>query len=140
MRDALLTIILLLVASLSFAQHKHTISGTIKDQKTGETLIGVNIIIPSLQTGTVTNQYGYYSITLPKGEYEIIYSSIGFAAQKIQISLSANVKKDLKLATDTESLDEVVIETDNERLDIRSSQMSSNTLSTTTIKKIPVVQ
>ncbi len=132
-------ILLFLGSVATFAQEKFTLSGTISEAETGETLIGVNVIIPSLQTGTVTNQYGYYSITLPKGEYEIVYSSIGFATQKVQVSLSGNVKKDLALATDTESLDEVVIETNNERLDIRSSQMSANTLSTTTIKKIPVV-
>lgn len=135
----ILTFLLFLGSFTAFAQEKFTISGTISEADTGETLIGVNVIIPSLQTGTVTNQYGYYSITLPKGNYEIVYSSIGFASQKIQISLSENIKKDLELATDTESLDEVVIETDNERLDVRSSQMSANTLSTTTIKKIPVV-
>lgn len=135
----ILTFLLFLGSFTTFAQEKFTISGTISEADTGETLIGVNVIIPSLQTGTVTNQYGYYSITLPKGDYEIVYSSIGFASQKIQISLVENKKKDLELATDTESLDEVVIETDNERLDVRSSQMSANTLSTTTIKKIPVV-
>jgi hypothetical protein len=135
----ILTFLLFLGSFTTFAQEKFTISGTISEADTGETLIGVNVIIPSLQTGTVTNQYGYYSITLPKGDYEIVYSSIGFASQKIQISLSENIKKDLELATDTESLDEVVIETDNERLDVRSSQMSANTLSTTTIKKISVV-
>lgn len=135
----ILTFLLFFGSFTAFAQEKFTISGTISEADTGETLIGVNIIIPSLQTGTVTNQYGYYSITLPKGDYEIVYSSIGFASQKTQISLAENIKKDLELATDTESLDEVVIETDNERLDVRSSQMSANTLSTTTIKKIPVV-
>ena len=135
-----LLILLLFFGNIAvFSQEKFTISGTISEAENGETLIGVNVIVPSLQTGTVTNQYGYYAITLPKGDYEIIYSSLGFAAQKIEISLSENVKKDLALATDTESLDEVVIETNNERLDIRSSQMSANTLSTTTIKKIPVV-
>jgi len=135
----LFTFLFFLGTALAFSQEKFTISGTISEAETGETLIGVNVIIPSLQTGTVTNQYGYYSITLPKGEYEIVYSSIGFAAQKVQISLSENVKKDLALTTDTESLDEVIIEANNERLNVRSSQMSANTLSTTTIKKIPVV-
>ena len=123
----------------AFSQEKFTLSGTISEAETGETLIGVNVIIPSLQTGTVTNQYGYYSITLPTGEYEVVYSSIGFAPQKIQISLSENIKKDFALTTDTENLDEVVIEANGEKLNIRSSQMSTNTLSVNTIKKIPVV-
>lgn len=134
-----LGLISLMGSTALFAQEKFTLSGTISEEDAGETLIGVNIIVPSLDTGTVTNQYGYYSITLPKGEYEIVYSSIGFAPQKVQISLSGDVKKDLFLTTSTESLDEVVIEANNERLNIRSSQMSANTLSTTTIKKIPVV-
>ncbi|SRX76079.1 TonB-dependent receptor [Aequorivita antarctica] len=135
----ILTFFLFFGSIVIFAQEKFTISGTISEADSGETLFGVNVIIPSLQTGTVTNQYGYYSITLPKGDYEIYYSSIGFATQKIEISLSENIKKDLALATDTESLDEVIIETDVEKLNIRSSQMSTNTLSTGTIKKIPVV-
>ena len=135
----ILTFLVFFGSFTAFSQEKFTLSGTISEAETGETLIGVNVIIPSLQTGTVTNQYGYYSITLPKGEYEIVYSSIGFAAQKVKVSLSENVKKDLALTTDTESLDEVIIEANNERLNIRSSQMSANTLSTTTIKKIPVV-
>lgn len=135
----ILTFLLFFGSISSFAQEKFTISGTISEADTGETLFGVNIIIPSLQTGTVTNQYGYYSITLPKGDYEVYYSSIGFATQKFEISLSENIKKNLALATDTESLDEVVIQADGEKLNIRSSQMSTNTLSTSTIKKIPVV-
>lgn len=135
----ILTFLLFFVSIAAFAQEKFTISGTISEADSGETLFGVNVLIPSLQTGTVTNQYGYYSITLPKGDYEIYYSSIGFATQKIEISLSENIKKDFELATDTESLDEVVIEANGENLNIRSSQMSANTLSSNTIKKIPVV-
>lgn len=135
----ILTILFFLGSIAIFAQEKFTLSGTISEEDSGETLFGVNVIIPSLQTGTVTNQYGYYSITLPKGEYEVYYSSIGFATQKTQISLSENVKQNLELVTDTESLDEVILKADGEKLNIRSSQMSTNTLSATTIKKIPVV-
>ncbi|WP_310993017.1 TonB-dependent receptor [Aequorivita marina] len=131
---------LLLLASVSvFSQEKFTLSGTISEADTGETLFGVNVIIPALETGTVTNQYGYYSITLPKGDYEVYYSSIGFATQNVQVSLSEDTKQNLALTTDTESLDEVVLKADGEKLNIRSSQMSVNTLSASTIKKIPVV-
>ena len=135
----ILTFLLFFGSVIAFAQEKFTISGTISEADTGETLFGVNVIIPSLQTGTVTNQYGYYSITLPEGNYEVFYTSIGFATQTLEISLSENLKKDFALATDTESLDEVVIDANGEKLNIRSSQMSTNTLSSGTIKKIPVV-
>lgn len=138
MRTTLIVLFLFggLIAS---SQERSTLSGIIFEAESGETLFGVNVIIPALQTGTVTNQYGFYSITLPKGDYEVYYSSIGYATQKIDISLTKNVNKDLALLTESESLDEVVIETNIERLNIRSSQMSANTLSTNTIKKIPVV-
>lgn len=134
-----MTLFIFLGSFVLFSQEKFTLSGTISEADSGETLFGVNVIIPALETGTVTNQYGYYSITLPKGEYEVYYSSIGFVTQKIQISLSENIKQNLALATDTENLDEVVLTADGEKLNIRSSQMSTNTLSANTIKKIPVV-
>ena len=122
-----------------YSQEKFTISGTVIEESSGETLFGVNIIIPELQSGTVTNEYGFYSLTLPRGEYEVIYSSIGFTSKKTKISLTANIKNDIALSTDTESLDEVVIETDRERFNVRSPQMSANKLTASTIKKIPVV-
>ncbi|HLW33173.1 MAG TPA: TonB-dependent receptor [Aequorivita sp.] len=135
----IIAVLFLFGSLIASSQEKFTISGIISEAESGETLFGVNVIIPTLQTGTVTNEYGFYSITLPKGEYEVYYSSIGFTTQKVDISLMENVKKDLALFTASESLDEVVIETNIERLNIRSSQMSTNTLSTNTIKKIPVV-
>jgi len=128
------------LASISlFAQEKFTLSGTVSAVESGETLIGVNILIPSLQTGTTTNEYGYYSITLPEGEYEIFYSSLGFATQQTMLSLSENIQKNVFLENSTESLDEVLIKTDVEALNIRKPEMSINRLSANTIKKIPVV-
>ena len=122
-----------------YSQEKFTISGTVIEESSRETLFGVNIIVPELQAGTVTNEYGFYSLTLPSGEYEVIYSSIGYASKRTQVSLTANIKNDIALSTDTESLDEVVIETDRERFNVRSPQMSANKLTASTIKKIPVV-
>lgn len=135
----ILIILLIFGSSIAFSQEKFTLSGTISEEETGETLLGVNVILPKLQTGTVTNEYGFYSITLPKGNYEIVISNIGYANQRINIELSENIKRDFILSQDTQSLDEVVIEADSEKLNIRSSQMSANTLSSATIKKIPVV-
>lgn len=138
-KGLLFAILFLLGFTLVYSQEKFTLSGTIIEEETGETLFGVNVLVPALQTGTVTNQYGFYSLTLPAGEYEVLYSSIGFVTTTLKISLSKNVKGDLEMRTDTESLDEVVIEADGEKLNIRSSQMSANKLSANTIKKIPVV-
>ncbi|RMA64934.1 TonB-dependent receptor [Ulvibacter antarcticus] len=135
-----IVLLFLLFGSLSiFAQEKFTLSGTVSEDATGETVIGVNVIIPELQTGAITNEYGFYSITLPKGNYEVFYSNLGFATRKESINLTENIKLDLTLFEDSEELDEVIITVDGERLNIRKPQMSVNTLSSNTIKKIPVV-
>lgn len=132
-------LLLLLIGSFAFSQEKFTVSGIVTEEETGETLFGANVLIPELQIGTVTNEYGFYSITLPEGDLEIVFSSLGYATEKQQVSLERNLKINVNLKPDTQSLDEVVILADTEKLNISSSQMSSNTLSANTIKKIPVV-
>jgi hypothetical protein len=122
-----------------FAQDKYTISGTVSEATTGETLIGVNVLLPELQTGTITNQYGFYSITLPQGNYELYFSNIGFQTEVVSISLFENFKNDIALVTDTQQLNEVVVKSDIEKLNIRKPQMSVNSLSIETIKRMPVV-
>ncbi|MBT8263351.1 MAG: TonB-dependent receptor [Bacteroidia bacterium] len=131
--------LLVLCATLSFSQQKYTLSGTVSEDETGETLIGVNVIIPELKSGTITNEYGFYSITLPEGTYVVTYSSLGLTTQSITVNLTENVRENIRLASDTEQLDEVVIEADVERASIKTPQMSVNTLTAGTIKNIPVV-
>ncbi|RBP32672.1 TonB-dependent receptor-like protein [Oceanihabitans sediminis] len=132
---------LLFFFSIAFihAQEKFTLSGTILEAASNETLISVNIIIPDLQTGTTTNEYGFYSITLPEGTYQIIISYIGFADVVETIELTQNITKNFKLKEATENLDEVVIIENIEKLNIKKPQMSVNALSASTIKQIPVV-
>lgn len=132
-------IFLIFLSHIALSQEKFTISGTVTEEETGETLFGVNVLIPELQAGTITNQYGFYSITLPAGEREVLFSSVGYSTERRTISLRENMKFNIELKTTTEGLDEVVIKTDVEKLNIRSAQMSTNTLSAETIKKIPVV-
>ncbi|MFT5986072.1 MAG: hypothetical protein ACI825_001571, partial [Planctomycetota bacterium] len=95
--------------------------------------------VPSENAGAVTNVYGFYSITLPAGTYEMRYTSIGFTSEILTIDLQASITKNLSLSENLESLDEVVIIVDKEKLNIRDPQMSVNTLNSSTIKKIPVV-
>jgi hypothetical protein len=118
---------------------QYTLSGTITEQGTGETLINVNVLIPELKTGTITNEYGFYSITLDAGQYEVVYRTIGFQTQRVQIDLQQSVKKDLALVPSSEQLDAIVIKNDVEELNTRSPQMSVNALSIESIKKTPVV-
>lgn len=132
-------IILSCLSSILNAQEKHTISGTITDNNSNETLIGVNVIIPELKTGTVTNSYGFYSITLPEGSYEIQISYLGFKTISETINLNQDLTKNYALEEAAESLDEVVITDDVEQLSIKKPQMSVNALSIKTIKQMPVV-
>jgi hypothetical protein len=124
---------------LQAQSNRYILSGTITEAGSEETLIGVNVLIPALQTGTITNEYGFYSITLSEGVYEVTYSSIGFGNITKTIELNRNTRLDIALSEASESLDEIVISQDVERLNIRNPQMSVNALSISTIKKMPVV-
>lgn len=121
------------------AQEKYTISGTISEEQSNETLIGVNIIFPDIPTGATTNEYGFYSITIPEGTYKIVISYLGFTTITETITLSEDLSKNFSLAEALESLDAVIITEDVEKLNIQKPQMSVNKLTSSTIKSIPVV-
>jgi hypothetical protein len=122
-----------------FAQEKFTLSGSVTDKSSNETLIGANIIVHTLQTGAISNEYGFYSLTLGKGIYEFQISYLGYTSIVQTIQLDKNQTLNFELSTSSESLDEVVILEDVEKLSIRKPQMSLNALSINTIKQIPVV-
>ena len=124
---------------LLLSQEKFTLNGTVSELSSNETLIGVSIIFPELNTGTTTNEYGFYSITLPKGTYKIVVSYVGFNAISETLKLNENISKNYKLIEASENLEEIIIKENIEKLNIRKPQMSVNALSSTTIKEIPVV-
>jgi hypothetical protein len=104
---ALYSLVLLLVCSLAQAQ-KYTISGTIKDEGSGEYLIGASIYnIPSLQ-GTTANNYGFYSITLPLDSVRLRISYVGYEQQIVSFLLSKDTTINIAL-TSGNTLQEVVI-------------------------------
>ncbi len=131
---------LLILFSINlFSQERFTLSGTITEIASNETLIGVTVAVPALSTGVITNEYGFYSITLPKGSYELHISSLGYQDIIQTIDLSYDQKINFQLLEDAEQLEEVVVTEDIEKLNIRKPQMSVNSLSVETIKKIPVI-
>ncbi|WP_298153681.1 TonB-dependent receptor [Flavobacterium sp.] len=131
-------ILALLFINVSFAQERYTLSGTVSDAKSNETLIGVNVYIPQLGVGAATNEYGFYSLTLPKGNYEVVVSYVGFGTVSESIDLNQNIKKNYFLSENFEALQEVVI-TEKTKSNIRKPEMSVNKLSIETIKKMPVI-
>ncbi|WP_416444481.1 carboxypeptidase-like regulatory domain-containing protein [Leeuwenhoekiella sp. A16] len=132
----------LLLLAMSFAAHsqeKVTLSGTITDAENSETLFGVNIYIPEISSGVTTNEYGFYSITLPKGDYDISVSYLGFTTVEETISLTKSIRKDYMLNPESNNLDEVVITSNNQKANIRKPEMSVSNLSINTIKKMPAL-
>ena len=122
-----------------FSQEKYTLSGSIYDKKNNETLIGVSIYIAESKTSLSTNEYGFYSITLPKGEYSVTISYLGFNSITEVVILDKNIRKNYSLEDNSQQLEEVVITKNPNKINIRSTEMSVNKLSINTIKKMPAI-
>lgn len=131
--------IVFLISITAFAQEKFTLSGIITDVKNNETLIGVNLYFPDLKIGTTTNEYGFYSISVPKGNQNLIISYLGYQNIEKSISLTKNSKMNWALTENGEILNEVIVNTNQGRTNTRTPEMSVNKLSMATVKKMPVV-
>ncbi|MCD0466147.1 TonB-dependent receptor [Flavobacterium sp. ENC] len=138
-KNSFIFLIIILFSLTSFSQEKFTLSGTITDHKNNETLIGVNIYVPALKIGTTTNEYGFYSLTIPAGEQQIEISYVGYQSIQETILLNQNTKNNFSLNEGGEELQEVVITDNKAKTNIKSPEMSTNKLSIATIKKMPVV-
>jgi hypothetical protein len=132
---------LLLCLGRSFAQQKHTLSGTIKDKNNGELIIGATVqIVQNNAYSAVTNEYGFYSISIPDGQYSIICSYIGFEQQKQNISLDKNIRIDWLLNTaQANTLSEVVVSRTKKDKNLNEAQMGIETLNMKKIEKLPVL-
>jgi hypothetical protein len=124
----------------NMAQNRHiVISGYIEDQKTGEKLIGANVFIPSLGNGTVTNNFGFYSISVPKGqEIEITISFIGYKTIKKVEKTDKDLKINLGLEQAAE-LETVEIVAEKTKRIERETQMSVAEIPINQIKKVPAL-
>ena len=134
-----LLLFLLLSALPALAQDKFTLSGTVIDANSNETLIGVNVVVTELKTGVTTNEYGFYSITLPKGTYTLQVSYLGYKTIEQTLDLNQNVKNNFNLFGNETTLKEVIITSNKTKIDIKKPEMSVNKLSISAIKKMPVV-
>ena len=133
-----LLIYLVLMAQILIGQN-FTISGYVKDNASGETLIGANVFLSEINKGTVTNAYGFYSLTVPAGEYTLVGSYLGFTDFSQPIILDRNLKLDIELAEESELLEEVVVIGEEVDRNVREVQMSVNKLDIKTIQKLPTL-
>jgi hypothetical protein len=131
--------LLSLFTIFGFSQEKVTLSGVVSDINNNETLIGVSVYIAELNIGTYTNEYGFYSITLPKGSYTTQISYVGFTTIVEKIEINQNVKKNFGLKESNQELNEVVITKNIYRNNIKKPEMSVNKLSVNTIKQMPAI-
>lgn len=140
MVKTLLSSILLFLSITCFGQKKFTVNGIVKDELTGETLIGATIRIKELpQVGTATNSYGFYSLYIPEGDYTLQFTYTGYQPIEQHVSLHQDQKVNISLAQNS-SMKEVVISANKPNNDnVASPQMGVEKLNMAQVNQIPVL-
>jgi outer membrane receptor for ferrienterochelin and colicin len=121
------------------AQTKHTISGSVRSKATGESIIRATVVVQGKSIGVTTNDYGYYSLTLPDGKYTLLISSVGRQTQTIEINLTANMELPTMLEEQGQLQQVTVTAAQNRGRSIRSAQMGVEHITTKEIQNVPVL-
>lgn len=121
------------------AQVRFSVSGYVKDAQTGEALIGATIIVRGLTTGTATNSYGYYTLSLPRGDYTIAATYLGYQTETKPIQVVKDIRLDLELKTNTQEIQEVVVSRERGNSNVQRAEMSLIKLEMKNIKQIPAL-
>ncbi|MCO5233517.1 MAG: TonB-dependent receptor [Chitinophagales bacterium] len=122
-------------------EQKFTVSGYVYDASNGESLIGASVYVThsdGRKTGAATNVYGFYSIQLNEGNYELVYSYVGFATQIVKINLKSNLKQNVHLIEGQE-LSEVVVTAERKDENVKSTDMGKVEMGIEMIKSIPAL-
>jgi len=128
-----------ILSFVSIAQVKYSVSGTVTDASTGEDLIGAIIYVEEVKVGMNTNGFGYYSVVLKPGIYNISVSFLGYESQRFTLTVDRVIQKNIKLEPKSEEIDEVVVRTQARNQNIVSNEMGTVKLSPQSIKAIPVL-
>ncbi|TLX76178.1 TonB-dependent receptor [Labilibacter sediminis] len=115
------------------------LSGVVKDGSTGELLIGATIYFKELQSGTITNLYGFYSFSLSPGKYNVQFDYMGYQAVDKIIDLKENTTLNIELFEESENIQEVVITSKKRDAHVRDPQMSVQKLQSKDIKAVPAL-
>lgn len=137
-----MTFVFLMLAFSVNAQEKSekvTMSGYLKDGETGETLIGAIVYVEELATGATSNVYGFYSLSLPKGTYNVEFRYVGYQTIKKTIDLQSNQTVGVELKVGASILKEAVVVGEKENKNITNNEMSVNKVSIKTIEKLPAL-
>ncbi|MBM3455293.1 MAG: TonB-dependent receptor, partial [Bacteroidetes bacterium] len=129
-----LIIVLFLTGGLMSQSIKYTISGYVTEAKSGEVMIGAKVFIPSLNQGAATNNYGFYSLTVPSGNYQVEIRTGIYSAEIIEVELTDDVK--LNVEVGTKNLNEIKL-SGKKGENVNSTQMGQIALEMETIKTLP---
>lgn len=133
----ILTILISLIPASLFSQASYTLNGYVNDAETGEVLIGATVYVNELNSGTITNSYGFYSLTLEEGEYNIDFRYIGYESSSKEIDLGSNQKLDIELSSLDIQLQDVVVSDVAEDYNVSSVEMSTSKLDISRVAEIP---
>jgi len=121
-----------------WGQNKYTISGYIRDSKTGEELIGAAIGVNEIPSeGITTNSYGFYSLTLPSGKYTITIDFLGYEKLSFPVNLSGSIRQNFDLTEKVTQLNEVVVTSEKRNDNVTKNQMGVEKLNIQEIKDLP---
>ena len=127
-----------MISSLN-AQSTAILSGSIKDKQTGESLIKAVVRIQELpNAGIISNEYGFYSLTLPSGNYSVMISQVGYETLVQKIKLDSSQSINFYLQTKN-VLKEVVVESSRKNDNLTKAQMGTETINMSAISKVPVI-
>lgn len=124
-----------LLPTLLFAQKKVTLSGYMKDANTGESIIGANIYVRELKQAAQTNNYGFYSLSVPAGNYTVLFAYVGYITRIDSLTLIEDKNYDVEMRDQT-TLEEVEVNSrgnDN----VKTTEMGTISLSVDKIKTLP---
>jgi hypothetical protein len=139
MKEILLFIGLSLIANVTSAQSKYTISGYIRDSLSSETLLGASVTVKGQTKGVNSNQYGFYSITLPKGTYTLVCSFVGYLSQEVDIELNEDLNINFSPFPKSSLSQEIVISSKRRDANVKDAQMGRVDLSMNKIRSVPVI-
>jgi hypothetical protein len=135
----ILLLILTLFSKWSLAEDKFTLSGYVKDASSGESLPGATVGLLELKKGVNANNYGFYSISVPKGNYQVKVSYLGYETQLISINLDKNTQLNIELLPKNMTSKEIVIKDVRKDENVKSTEMGMHQLSMEAVKKLPVI-
>jgi hypothetical protein len=133
-------LLLLITTSLQLsAQSRYTLSGYLKDKKNGETLIGATVYVKETKQGIVTNPYGFYSISLPKGEYTVTITFVGYNKVEKKVSLTSNTILNEELGSENIQMEQVIVTSTRKDENVSRTQMGMAKIDPRKLSSLPVL-